>query len=78
MTLRREGPRPAVVGTCTLPLRESRDADQLLAAGLAMIDQMAQGFQNPPGIIGNNCWTDFARANKKRWMPAGDQFLGIV
>ncbi|MBT7858991.1 MAG: carbon-nitrogen hydrolase family protein [Gemmatimonadetes bacterium] len=41
MTLRRPGPRHAVIGTCTLSLRDIDDADLLLANGLNMIDEMA-------------------------------------
>ena len=41
MTLRRPGPRPAVIGTCTLSLRDIDDAEVLLASGLEMIDEMA-------------------------------------
>lgn len=42
MTLRKPGPRPAVIGTCTLSLRDIEDADVLLANGLEMIDEMAR------------------------------------
>ncbi len=41
MTKRKEGPRPAVVGTCTLSARNIKDAQVLLANGLSMIDKMA-------------------------------------
>jgi len=41
MTLRKPGPRHAVIGTCTLSLRDIQDADGLLANGLEMIDAMA-------------------------------------
>ncbi len=34
--MRKPGPRPAVIGTCTLPIRDIRDADVLLANGLYM------------------------------------------
>ena len=42
MTMRKAGPRPTVIGTCTLPIRDIRDADLLLANGLEMIDEMAR------------------------------------
>ncbi|NLW51362.1 MAG: carbon-nitrogen hydrolase family protein [Candidatus Brocadiaceae bacterium] len=42
MTMRKPGPRPAVVGTCTLSIRNAGDADALLANGLQMIDEMAR------------------------------------
>ena len=42
MTMRKNGPRPAVIGTCTLALRGIKDADVLLSNGLAMIDTMAR------------------------------------
>jgi predicted amidohydrolase len=42
MTLRKPGPRPAVIGTCTLSLRDINDPHQLLANGLDMIDSMAE------------------------------------
>ena len=42
MTMRRDGPRHAVIGTCTLSLRNIQDADVLLANGLEMIDEMAR------------------------------------
>ena len=45
MSKRRDGPRPAVIGTCTLATRGSGDADALLANGLAMIDQMARAAE---------------------------------
>ena len=42
MTKRKPGPRPAVIGTCTLAIRGIEDADELLANGLEMIDAMAR------------------------------------
>jgi predicted amidohydrolase len=42
MSARREGPRPAVIGTCSLSGRNIKDPEVLLANGLAMIDKMAQ------------------------------------
>lgn len=42
MTLRRDGPRPAVIGTCALTRRGIGDGVQLLANGLAMVDAMAR------------------------------------
>ena len=42
MSRRRAGPRPAVVGTCTLSPYKVPDPDQLLADGLAMVDGMAR------------------------------------
>ena len=42
MTMRKPGPRPAVIGTCTLDIRGIPDADVLLANGLAAIDAMAR------------------------------------
>ena len=40
MGLRKDGPRPAVVGTCTLRQSMAVDADDQLRQNLAMIDQM--------------------------------------
>jgi predicted amidohydrolase len=40
MGLRKDGPRPAVVGTCTLRQSVAVDADDQLRQNLAMIDQM--------------------------------------
>jgi predicted amidohydrolase len=45
MSLRREGPRFVVVGTCTLATRGAGDADVLLANGLEMIDEMARAAE---------------------------------
>ncbi|MCK4374888.1 MAG: carbon-nitrogen hydrolase family protein, partial [Candidatus Brocadiae bacterium] len=42
MSKRRPGPRSAVIGTCTLSPYEVSDPDQLLADGLAVVDQMAR------------------------------------
>jgi hypothetical protein len=42
MTLRRPGPRHAVIGTCVLAIRDIQDADALLANGLGMMDAMAR------------------------------------
>ena len=42
MTDRKDGPRPAVIGTCTLSPYVVDDSAQLLADGLAMLDDMAQ------------------------------------
>ncbi|MCK4283947.1 MAG: carbon-nitrogen hydrolase family protein [Candidatus Brocadiae bacterium] len=42
MAQRRDGPRVAVVGTCTLSPYKVSDPDQLLADGLAMVDEMAR------------------------------------
>jgi len=42
MTHRRPGPRPVVIGTCTLASRDILDPAELLANGLEMIDQMAR------------------------------------
>ena len=42
MTLRKPGPRHAVIGTCTLSLRDVNDPDVLMANGLEMIDEMAR------------------------------------
>jgi len=41
MSRRKPGPRPAVVGTCTLSPQNSADADELLRVGLEMVDRMA-------------------------------------
>lgn len=43
MSRRKPGPRPAVVGTCTLSPQNSADADELLRTGLEMVDRMAAG-----------------------------------
>jgi predicted amidohydrolase len=45
MGLRKNGPRPAVIGTCTLSIRGAGDADVLLASGMAMIDQMGRAAE---------------------------------
>ena len=45
MTRRRDGPRPAVIGTCTLSNRDIGDADALLSNGLSMIDDMARAAE---------------------------------
>lgn len=37
----KDGPRPAVIGTCSLSARGINDPDQLLINGLAMMDKMA-------------------------------------
>jgi len=42
MTARRDGPRPAVIGTCSLANRSGANAGELLADRLAMVDQMAR------------------------------------
>jgi predicted amidohydrolase len=41
MSRRKDGPRPAVIGTCCLATRGATDARSLLAGGLAMADEMA-------------------------------------
>jgi predicted amidohydrolase len=66
---RRDGPRPAVVGTCVLPCPPQAGAEQMLADRLAMLDAIAseakrQGwdldlalvpeFSMPPGTV--NAW----------------------
>ena len=38
----KDGPRPAVIGTCSLSARGINDPDQLLINGLAMVDKMAR------------------------------------
>jgi len=38
----KDGPRPAVIGTCSLSARGINDSDQTLANGLAMVDEMAR------------------------------------
>jgi predicted amidohydrolase len=45
MSMRKDGPRPAVIGTCTLVTRGAGDADALLNNGLAMIDKMARAAE---------------------------------
>jgi predicted amidohydrolase len=45
MGMRKDGPRPAVIGTCTLATRGAGDADALLANGLEMIDKMARAAE---------------------------------
>lgn len=45
MGMRKDGPRFAVIGTCTLSIRDAGDADVLLANGLAMIDEMARAAE---------------------------------
>ena len=45
MTLRKAGPRHAVIGTCTLSIRDIEEPDVLLANGLEMIDEMARQAQ---------------------------------
>ncbi|MBN1674862.1 MAG: carbon-nitrogen hydrolase family protein [Kiritimatiellae bacterium] len=42
MTQRRDGPRPTVIGTCTLSRSGIRDGEECLANGLAMVDAMAK------------------------------------
>jgi predicted amidohydrolase len=42
MSPRRDGPRPAVIATCALAARGIHDRDQLLANGVAMVDEMAR------------------------------------
>jgi len=42
MSKRKDGPRPAVIGTCSLSARDISDSDQTLANGLAMVDKMAR------------------------------------
>jgi len=42
MTVRKAGPRHAVIATCTLSIRDAGDADALLANGLELIDEMAR------------------------------------
>ncbi|MEW6754588.1 MAG: carbon-nitrogen hydrolase family protein [Candidatus Latescibacterota bacterium] len=42
MTQRRPGPRPAVVGTCSLSTRGLRDPQQLLDNGRAMVEEMVR------------------------------------
>jgi predicted amidohydrolase len=42
MSRRRNGPRPAVIGTCCLAKRGVTDPRRLLADGLAMVDDMAR------------------------------------
>jgi len=42
MNKNKDGPRPAVIGTCSLSGRDINDPNQLLANGLAMVDKMAQ------------------------------------
>ncbi|MFC1716005.1 carbon-nitrogen hydrolase family protein [Candidatus Poribacteria bacterium] len=42
MSKRKDGPRPAVIGTCSLSARDISDSDQTLANGLAMVDEMAR------------------------------------
>lgn len=41
MSTRKDGPRPAVIGTCSLSGRNTKEPEMLLANGLAMIDTMA-------------------------------------
>ncbi len=45
MGMRKDGPRFAVIGTCTLSIRDAGDADALLANGLTMIDEMARAAE---------------------------------
>ncbi len=42
MHTRKDGPRPAVIGTCSLSGRGINNPEQLLANGLAMVDEMAR------------------------------------
>ncbi len=42
MSNRKNGPRPAVIGTCSLSARDIGSSDQTLANGLAMVDEMAR------------------------------------
>jgi predicted amidohydrolase len=42
MNVRKDGPRPAVIGTCSLSCRQGADAEEMLADRLAMVDQMAR------------------------------------
>jgi len=42
MSKRKDGPRPAVIGTCSLSARNISDSEQTLANGLAMVDEMAR------------------------------------
>ena len=42
MSKRKDGPRPAVIGTCSLSARGVNDSEQTLANGLAMVDEMAR------------------------------------
>ena len=42
MAARKDGPRPAVIGTCSLASRQGAGAEEMLADRLAMVDQMAR------------------------------------
>ncbi len=42
MTLRKDGPRPAVIGTCSHSPHQAADAKEQLAGRLSMIDRMAR------------------------------------
>ena len=42
MSERKDGTRPAVIGTCSLSARDINDSDQTLANGLAMVDEMSR------------------------------------
>ncbi len=41
-TVRKPGPRHAVIATCTLSIRDAGDAGALLANGVKLIDDMAR------------------------------------
>jgi predicted amidohydrolase len=42
MSVRKDGPRPTVIGTCSLSPHQGASAEEILADSLAMIDQMAR------------------------------------
>jgi len=42
MSMRKDGPRPTVIGTCSLSFQRANGAEEILASALAMIDQMAR------------------------------------
>jgi len=52
----KDGPRPAVIGTCLLSARGINEPDQLLINGLAMVDKRRLKLTKTDGILIWSCY----------------------
>ena len=68
MSTRRNGPRPAVIGTCCLSRRGADDPDLLLANGLAAVDEMARQAR---AAAGTWIWSCCLSSSPTRRMAPG-------
>jgi predicted amidohydrolase len=70
--VRKDGPRPAVIGTCTLNSRPEADAEEMLADRLAMLDSIAREAERQGWDLDVALVPEFAMppGTERAWDPA--------